>query len=518
MDTALSGQQLQSMAIRGSIWTAVHAVTAVPLAFIANAIVARSLGVADYGSLALLTIAFAIANQVANGGFSDSLMRHGAASEARGQHAVTDQLLRRSFGFHVLIELPLLWCVALVLARDEPIGVVAALLVSSAMSCVFGGATLFLTLANRSAAGAKLAMVTNLLVQVAVAVTAVTTHSPVAVISARLMAGAALVPIALLAVPRARRRALLNLRLPRRMPTGFWTFAGQSFLAGLIGLLVFSRSEILLLGWLASPEAVGLFALAFGLSIQITAPVDAMLNPMAPAVTGILATRPDLAEQTLFRVSRFSSLLCALITGVLLPTVYFAVPWVYGDEFRDAAVLLLPLAAVSCVQSMGQAATAFAFARAHGGRILKVNVVALVVNIAAGIPLVIAFGVWGAVIANMASQLTSVLLLIHGELRLQAITWRAYLAVIRIWPLALGTALVTTGTVAWLLTDVHEALQCLAAGGLGLALVVGIGRVTRSGLDADDRRALAGASPRRTRAVTLAITGLFVHQSREVRT
>ncbi len=509
----VSGRQLQRLAMSGSLWTAVHAVTSVPVAFVANAVVARSLGVDDYGSLALLVIVFGLATQVANGGFSDSLLRSGAEAEAHGDTATTDALLRRSLGFHVVVELPVLWLVALVVARDEPLVVVVALLLSSAMACVFGGASLFLTLANRGASAARLAMATNLVVQVAVAATAVATAEPVAVLAARFLAGAALVPLSVLAVPRARRPALFGLRLPRRMPSGFWRFAAQSFAVGLIGLLVFSRSEVILLGWFGTPEAVGLFALAFGLSIQLTAPVDAMLNPMAPAITGVVSAHPELAGRAFLRAARFSSLVCALITGALLPAVFFAIPWIYGEEFGDAALLLLPLAVASCLQSMGQTATAFAFARQQGGRLLRVSVVALAVNVATGVPLVIGLGVWGAVVANVAGQLAAVVLLARGELRLQGLTWWTYLSTTRIWLVSLVTGAATVLGVGAVEGRLGGPGACVVAGLLGGALVVVVGRLVSAGLDADDVEAMVEACPRRARPVARTVAGLFLRRT-----
>jgi O-antigen/teichoic acid export membrane protein len=508
----LTARDLQHMAMRGSIWTAMHAITAVPLAFVANAVVARALGVTDYGSLAVLTIAFTLVTQVANAGFTDAVVRTGAEFEARRDSRSTDALLQRSLGFHLLVELPALWVFSLVVARGESPIVVMGLLLSSLITCSFGGASLFLTLANRSAAGAKLAMASNLLVQAAVASTAVATQDPLAVITARLLASAALVPVSLLAVPRERRRTLLKPSLPGHLPTGFWKFAAQSFLVGLIGLLVFSRSEVILLGWLSSSKDVGLFALAFGLSVQITAPVDAMLNPIAPAVTGVLSSRPELARPAFLRASRFSSLLCALITGVLIPVVYFAIPLVYGEEFRQTANLLLPLAAVSCIQSMGQTVSAFAFARQQGGRLLRVNIAGLVINIAFGIVLILAFGVWGAVLANVVGQLTSVLLLTFGELRIQSLSWWSYLGTVRIWLVSAATSALAIFGTASLIESRSQAAAVLVSGVAGLALLLTMSRVTSAGLGADDVSAMVEACPRRTRPAVRLLMRPFLQE------
>src|ERR1700693_2463743 len=53
----LSAPDLQRRAIAGSMWTAVHTVVTLPVAFVANAILARSLGVSSYGHLAFLSAA-----------------------------------------------------------------------------------------------------------------------------------------------------------------------------------------------------------------------------------------------------------------------------------------------------------------------------------------------------------------------------------------------------------------------------------------------------------------------------
>jgi O-antigen/teichoic acid export membrane protein len=324
------------------------------------------------------------------------------------------------------------------------------------------------------------------------------------------------VPAGFLAVPRGRRRALLTPWLPRHMAPGFWKFAAQSFLVGLIGLLVFSRSEVILLGWLKSSKDVGLFALAFGLSIQITAPVDAMLNPMRPAITGVVSSHPELAGRAFLRASRFSSVLCALITGVLIPMVFFAVPLVYGEDFRQTAGLLLPLAIVSCIQSMGQTVTAFAFARQQGGRLLRVNVVALVINLACGVAFILAFGVWGAVLANVVAQLASVLILAFGELRIQGLTWGTYLGTIRIWLVSLLTGALTILVTAWLVADRSQAAACAISGLVGLALVLGGGRIVSAGLNAADVEAMVDACPRRTRPAVRLLMQVFVHSRAEV--
>lgn len=505
----LSGGELQRRAIGGSLWTAIHVAVSIPVAFLANAVVARFLGVSDYGYLAFLTMGFAMATQIANGGFSASLVQWGAAAEAGGEHRRTDELLRRSLGFHLIIELPMLVVAVFLLAGGEGPLVVGALVLSSVLSCMFGGSTLAVTIENRSAAAAKLAILANLVLQVAVVLVTVIFATPIAVLVARLLAAAAFVPAHLWLLAPERRRTVLQMRLPRSMPPGFWRFAGQSFLAGMVGALVFSRSEILLLNWLSTTEAVGLFALAFGLSYQLTAPVDAMLNPLLPAVAGLVSAHPHLAELAFLRATRFASLLSALITGVLLPSVYFAIPVIYGESFAPAAALLVPLAVISCFQSIGQPVTAFVYARQQGGLLLRSHAWALLVNLAIAIALIKPLGVWGAVIANAAGQLVTLILLVRHELKIQQIGLRSFLAAIRLWTVSCLTGVLAIGLLGLLASRVPPWLSILVAPALGAALLVAAARLARAGILAEDGTQLLDSVPRRLRLPFVLMVQLF---------
>lgn len=507
----LSGQELAQRAMGGSLWTAAHVVTSVPLAFLANAVVARILGVADYGTFAFLTIGFALAIQIANGGFSSSLIQWGAVAEVGGRRDEADSLLRRSMGFHVVVELPILLAAILLLAHDESALMLGALVVASVLTCTFGGASLALTIENRSATAAKLAMVSNLLVQLAAMGAALWAETPIAVFAARLLFAALLVPVQLLFIDPRRRRAVLRPRLPRAMPAGFWRFAGLSFVAGLLSALVFSRSEVFLLSWLSTPEAVGLFALAFGLSYQLTAPVDAMLNPLIPAVAGVVSSHPELVERAFLRACRFAALLTAMITAVLLPAVFFAVPLIYGEPYRETAHLLVPLALASCLQSLSQPVTAFVAARKQGGRLLASNAWALAANLALALALIGPFGVWGAVIANAVGQSVSIVVLARHELRTQAMALRTFLAGVRLWPLSCLAGLAAIGATSWASGHLPVPwLEILLGPLVGAVLLVGIARASRSGILADDRLSLLGAIPKPAKAPFGRFIQLFV--------
>ena len=46
-EASLSRRELQDRAIKGSMWTVIHTLVSIPLAFIVNVIIARGLGVVE---------------------------------------------------------------------------------------------------------------------------------------------------------------------------------------------------------------------------------------------------------------------------------------------------------------------------------------------------------------------------------------------------------------------------------------------------------------------------------------
>jgi O-antigen/teichoic acid export membrane protein len=488
----LPAAEIQRRAISGSSWTVLHTLVSLPIAFVANAIVARSLGVSSYGHLAFLTAALALAYALANFGFSNAVIQQGSRAEAGGRRAEANDLLRRSLGFHAAIELPILVAVALALTRNDPLWEVAALGTAVVLTCLLGGASLSLTIENRTAAAAQLTMVINLALQGASVTTALLTQSASAVWVVRTLVPALALGLNFLLLDPDRRAATLRPRLPAMLGRVFWRFSLLSWAAGLLGLLVYSRSEIFLLQLFDKKEALGLFALAFGLSQVITAPADAMLHALLPAVSGLLSAWPERALGAFERSTRVSVLLCGGVAALVVPMLVFAVPLIYGRSFMSAAWLFVPLALVSIFQSVNNPVLAFVNGRQRGGLILKASAAALLVDVVIAVVLIPPYGAWGAVAANVAGQLVGLIWLaateplamtygLAGLLRL----YRPFLFGVAI----AGIALVIGAVLQPLSAALAAAVACGVGGGLYLLAV----RVTRTGLTLQDRDALVGA-------------------------
>jgi len=492
---ALSPAQLQRAAANGSLWTLLQTVLGIPIAFTANAVVARALGPAEYGDLAVISMLMSIAVLVTNLGVSQGVQQWGAAAHARGDASTVDDVLRASLGFHLLVQLPMLVAVALFVGRGQPVWLQFALLFWAVLPPALGSSSLCISIENRTASSAKLGLLVNLLTQAVVAVSAVLTHAPTAVWVSRSLVPVVCQPINRLLLTSHRRRVCLQARAPRRMPAGFWRFCLMTCAASLLGLLVTSRSEILVLEWLGDSQMVGAFALAFGIAAQLRGPIEALLAPMLPGVAGIVEAHPQLAERALHRAMGISAMLTA---GILLglPFLVAVTPLIYGSEFRASAALLPALAIATLAQALVNPLKAFAQAQRSGGRILASNVMSLTVDIAVACALVPWLGVVGAVVAAITAQVVSTYLMASIQVGRGITGWRQMCRSAA--PLLVAVPVMVVPSTIWLL---GEAWQAIALYVLGLVLwIVGM----RNFLDSrqiDDIRIAAKALPRVTHRV-----------------
>lgn len=488
----LDAAELQRRAISGSTWTVIHTLVSLPVAFVGNAIVARSLGVSSYGQLAFLTAALGLTFTFANFGFNAAVIQKGSRAEASGRRVEADDLLRRSLGFQTIIQLPILVVVALALTRSDPWWEAITVGMAVVLTCLLSGAALSITIENRTAVAARLAMALNLVIQGASVSAALLSGSASAVWAVRALVPALALGLNFLLLDRGRRRAALQPRLPFTLDAKFWRYSLLSWASGLVALLVYSRSEIFLLQLFDQTEALGLFALAFGLSQVITAPADAMLHPLLPAVAGVLAAWPERSLQAFERSTRVSALVCGGLAAAVVPTLVFAVPIIYGRGFGSAAWLFVPLALVSTFQSVNNPVLAFVNARERGGLILKASAAALIVDVVIAVALIPRFGAWGAVAANVIGQLVALIWLAATEPLAMS---RGLADLLRLYrPFLLGVAIggIALGSGA-LLQPASAVLAAVGACLLGGVLYVLSVRLTRSGLTVQDRDALLGA-------------------------
>ncbi|WP_269087328.1 lipopolysaccharide biosynthesis protein [Ornithinimicrobium sp. CNJ-824] len=466
------------------MWTGVHTLVSLPVAFVVNLLLARVLGAADYGRLALLTAILEVAGVVVGLGVGTAVLQFGAKAHARGDRNAVRALLSKSQGFRLLWTAPIVTGVV-VLFANAPAGLlIAALLFGVWLPAATSGGPACLALENKADRGAQVAMVTNLFLQTAVVITVVTVATADAVWLVRLVVGGVSAAATLIFVSKDYRRAVLAPRLPIRFPSGFWKFALPTGASAIIGTLVASRTEVLFLDRLATAEQVGIFALAYGLSTHIFAPVQTLMNPLVPAISGLREVDAPTLGRALSRSLRVTSTVAGLMVASALPALALLVPLLYGAEFTEASGMFLALGAAAGLAVLGSPMRIFVLSQLRGGSLLWVDVAALVVAVTAMIFTIPIYGAWGAVLAKIASSATQLLLVSAVELR------SGTLGVVQTFR-AVGPSLIACVAlgVAWTagsLIGVHPLVGAIVAGFLGLTFFMGGLRVAKTGLtDAD---------------------------------
>lgn len=480
----LDARELQARALRGVSWSAFTSLLALPLAIAVSVVVARKLGADGYARFAYLTFVVPFFIALSDAGFAHATTRSVSQAFASGDVERTRELVGKALGWN-LLRLPFLCVLVLAVARPDRFGavlVVAFLTVSTASA----GLVFSLQAENRGATLAKLAMVEGLATGGAAIAAALSGADATMVWAASFAAGALVAPGWLLATSRRLRRAALRPRLPRGLGIAFWRFGLLSLASSAGYVLVFSRSEIVILEALDEQRALAVFALAYGLSQRLTTPVDTLLGPLTTALSALQGAHPDRFRAGFERALRLSAVAVALLAaGALVGTALLA-PLMYGDEYAGVGLAFTGLAAISLLQSIAQPYTAVAYASGRPGLLLRALGVALAVDVAVAFALIPVLGLWGAVAANAAGGLTALALTVRStagpaSLRL------AEVPVLRL-VLLTGASCAAAYAAALAGSLVHDAVAVLAAFALGaptflvLTLIAG-GLLPRTDVD-----------------------------------
>lgn len=489
---ARSGQ-LQDRAVTGAAWTLLHTVIAIPIAFLVNLLLARTLAPEGYGRLAFLTTLIGIAGNVVALGLTSAMVQFGAKAHARGDEAQVRRVLSSGQGFRLLLVAPVL-TVLVVWLVDVPVTVlVLAVVFGVWLPAAFDGAPIALFIENKTAAGAKIAMVSNLVVQAGVVATVVWVGTADSVWAVRVVLTAGGIALALVAISPAYRRAVLRPTMPTGFPSGFWKFALPTGAASLIAELALSRTEVVYLTWLSTPSAVGLYALAFGVAAHIFAPAHALTGPLLPAVSGLREVDPDRVGEAFARALRATATIVALLTTAALPALTVLVPVLYGDEFADAAPAVLILGVVGGFTVLTGPVSTFALARLSARTMLMASMAALVVNLGLALTLIPTVGLWGAVVANAGSSLTQFGVLVGSERRDLSLPIRQVATILV--PVLTGCFATVAGWGLVGALGLAGIIGAAVASSGALVLLVAAFRLTGSGLESGDAAAIMRVAP-----------------------
>ena len=453
--------------IRGSLWTLISALSGIPVGFATNLVVARALGPVDYGTLGTFAAVLTAATTVLNLGVSQATVQWIAESRDDAYQPQRLRLLRNCVGYHALLEGPIVALLVYFLLRSGStwewvLGVAAAF-----ASQAIGTSSVILTATARNATAAKLSIVSSVVLQIVTIVSAVVARSPITVYSLQLAAGLLGPVLCFMVLGREDRAAFRRPLILSGLPPGFMRYGLGACGAALVANLVYGRSEVFILKLNRFQLATGIFTLATGLAGQITVPMDSVMGPLLPTAAGKLAKAPQSSSTTAVRSLKVANVLAALTMATAIPSVYFLMPSLFGLAYKRAQFPFLALGLVSCVQSITVPLSMLIMARRNAKAIFQVNVVSLAIDAIVAVVLIPFLGLWGAVIANGAAQMGSIILLLIVSTRHLEITGRRLIGTMP--PLALG------GVAALASVEIVAAFGVGALIGALLTPVLGLG-------------------------------------------
>jgi len=476
--------ELQHRAVSGSVWTSVHTVFSTPVNFAANLVVARLLGPAGYGVVAIYTLAYVLGLKASEAGYNGATGNWGTAAEARGDRDGATRLIRQGVGWQLLVEVPVLGAIVLVISWGHSPVIIASLLVAVVVGAALSGLGHAILVENRTAAAARLTMISNLVLQAVVVLVALRTRDPLAVFAARTLFTALMAVLLFLPLDRSRRWLVLKPLLPRHMPEGFWKFAGINTVSALVAALAVSRTEVFVLDIFHDGAMVGYFALAYGLASQLTNPIDAVILPLGIGILGLVTTAPHRAGAVLLRATRYTAAGSGVLTAIALPVVTVLVPVLYGRAYDPVMPIVIPLGIASCLVSLHNPLMSFVSARRRADVELRAMLVALVVDGALSFALIPVIGVWGAVVANILGGLASLPLLLSFELPIQHTSLTAFLGSTVDWLVSLPAAGIAVGSA--LLVGHGPWVEAAVGGTVGAVAFVVAVRLVRGGFTEED--------------------------------
>lgn len=370
------------------------------LSFVAMLVVARRLGPAMYGIIGVASGIMLYLNQIADAGVELSGVP--AVARLRDREGLRE-LVASALGVRTLIAVALTGSVIVVglVAFPQPDGRVLALYALSLVFVAAGTRWVFLGLQRGSlVAAARIAGELTTLVFVFVALRDV---GDIAIVPIAVLIGVVISTLVMLgglqqlgirprlSLDRNPSRALID-RAPRLV--GFT----------LLGLVLFN-ADLIYLRFVSGQAAAGFYAaaytfIAFAANLAVT-----WAQSVLPSLARI--ERGDPARNEIYGTSMllaFAASMPIAAGGMLTAGPLIAL--VYGAEFAPAATALIWLLPAVPLSALREVTVAGLLSSADGERyLIRTNAISAVLNLAMIVPIVPRFGMVGAAIATVATEI-----------------------------------------------------------------------------------------------------------------
>lgn len=390
-------------------------ITSVAL-FATGVVVARTLGPAETGVYNLLTFTIVVLVTLASSGIGIAATKYAGQYDSEEQREQVAAIIR--FGIRASALAALVCAGVLVLAAP---GLAAAFDLPGESALFVLAALAAVPLAVRRAVEGSLQGLQRqaVLLPLALAQGLALLGASAGVLAAgggvaelvlvQFAVGLAVLVLFLLTLRRTGRSS--RARLDRPMRSRMLSYAGSITALSALDLIVWQRSEVVLLGIFASAEQVAYYSIAFAVAEAVQQAVpQAIHSALFPTQSRALETGDQAYFQAAYETS--ARILALVTVPVAVSGSILAGPLIvtfYGEAFSEAVLPLQVLLFSAGIGRVGYACGAVMYATERVRLMLTLTLALAVLNLALGLALVSNLGLVGAVVANASVQVLAII-------------------------------------------------------------------------------------------------------------
>lgn len=186
------------------------------------------------------------------------------------------------------------------------------------------------------------------------------------------------------------------------------SFSGWAYINIILTAVIWDKSEFFFLGKFHSGTALAVYGIAYTLSTMVTTVLDPIISVFTTMLAELVAKKDWERIRFIMRMcSKYVSLLLLPLVTLAYALSHFVVRLVYGPEFIMVASIFPVLLLSITLNRIFAPAWSIPQYMHDLKKIVPRNVVVAILNITLDILLIAKYGVWGAVLANVITQIAA---------------------------------------------------------------------------------------------------------------
>jgi len=396
---------LSRKAIKNSLWMIAEKIISIFGLIFVTSFVAKYVGPSIFGQIALATTFFQIVQVIAQLGSDVIIFKRVSKNETSGIRLINSTVHLRLF-VYVIVSVPIL-CYFYFIEQNEGFLYVLA----ACLSCLFSSLDVYAIFYDAKLQSKKntfinmFGLLISLVLRWFIAffmLNPLTLCIPIVLTS--------LIPVSIryFTFKKTHSKLLITIKHKSRY-VKYILLCGSNLVVSSLSVAIYPRLAVLMLGYFQSSYQVGLLSVAATLAGCWAFVCNSVITSFLP---GIFSEQND--EKALLKTASLNIFILALITPVMVSVYLFGnlfIHLLYGDAFKESYIPLVILSASTCVSMFGTISARF-IAKYSGytflsKKMLCVTIMSIVLNYF----LILKYGVTGAAIATLATELISLTIL-----------------------------------------------------------------------------------------------------------